>query len=100
MSSGVKRTRVRRTSPHFRPVAGSLGYALGRHAATTIQLFKDLHQVRFMSLPMPWSHFLRAESGAGGQTAVTEKDVKRFRLPLVTENSSPAARNSNNSARK
>jgi hypothetical protein len=41
--------------------------------------------VYLLASPLGQTQFQRAESGASGQTAVTEDDIRRFRFPKVSE---------------
>lgn len=43
--------------------------------------------VYLLASPLGQVQFNRAESGASGQTAVTEEDVRRFQFPLIKGNS-------------
>ncbi|MEJ1241397.1 restriction endonuclease subunit S [Chryseolinea sp. T2] len=47
---------------------------------------KPVVLVYLLASPMGQIQFKRAESGASGQTAVTEEDIRRFRFPLVNLN--------------
>jgi restriction endonuclease S subunit len=42
--------------------------------------------IYFLASPIGQLQFQRAESGASGQTAVTEDDIRRFRFPLIEYN--------------
>jgi restriction endonuclease S subunit len=61
-------------------------YAVDSHVAMLrLEGIKPIHLVYLLASPLGQLQFKRAESGASGQTAVTEDDLRRFRFPVLPE---------------
>lgn len=61
-------------------------YAIDSHVAILRPVGLDPKLlVYLLASPLGQIQFQRAESGASGQTAVTEEDIRRFRFPLIDE---------------
>jgi hypothetical protein len=59
-------------------------YAVDSHVAILRPVGLDpVVLVHLLASPLGQLQFQRAESGASGQTAVTEEDIRRFRFPLL-----------------
>lgn len=67
-------------------------YAVDSHVAILRPVGIDTSMLSYLlASPLGQVQFQRAESGASGQTAVTEDDVRRFRFPVFTRRSAKAA---------
>jgi hypothetical protein len=59
-------------------------FAVDSHVAILRpEALPSLYLVYLLASPLGQIQFQQAESGASGQTAVTEEDVRRFRFPLL-----------------
>lgn len=70
-----------------KPVLFDLGgeFAVDSHVAILRPVDLDpTLLVHLLASPLGQIQFQRAESGASGQTAVTEDDIRRFRFPVLT----------------
>lgn len=72
-----------------KPVVFDLGeeYAIDSHVAILRPVgLNPRLLVYLLASPLGQVQFNQAESGASGQTAVTEEDVRRFRFPVMSSN--------------
>ena len=59
-------------------------YAIDSHVAILRPFGIDPRYVVYLlACPLGQIQFNRAESGASGQTSVTEEDIRRFRFPVI-----------------